>query len=105
MCACVRSQFSCKYFCQFVTAGEDAVLNVWSLPEVASGSSKVRVSPAPALQCLHCFAAHALRLPQVELVCSKLVEDHTFTGVQFFKSPRLAILASSYDNNVMVLLQ
>lgn len=61
----------------FVTVGEDAVVSVWTLPERSSGSY------------------------HLELIKSQVVEDHLFTGVQFFKS---ALLACSYDNNVMALI-
>lgn len=104
-CVCVSVAHLAAHGCvfaglQFVSAGEDAVVNVWTLPERSTGSYKVR-----SCLCLQPSCCSLTTGLQVELAASKLVEDHLFTGVQFFKSPRLAILAASYDNNVMVLLQ
>lgn len=100
----------CDVVCwQFVSVGEDAVVNVWSLPERSSGSYKVSDTRTRHTTCCGAITACGVWFVcvcvQVELLCSKSVEDHLFTGVQFFKSPRMAVLASSYDNCVMALIQ
>lgn len=66
----------------FATVGEDAILNVWQVPDHSAGSASVT------------------------LLSSVPLDDQVLTGVQFCKGTRgFPLIATSYDNNVIPVIQ